>query len=499
MSQEKSTPQDIKGSPRNRTTSECSVASDDGAVSSTFASKRQRTTSQTFMVASGLTAASPPKFVSLEEIMQAANGMRDMNLVHQIVVDENFRLEKAEPEPNTIQKVIKDTMHKAFWDVLREELASEPPSYNQAFILLEEIKQSLFDLLLPQHTKIKQQISEVLDIPLIKQKAEKGILDFKYYANYVISIMAKMCAQVRDEKIQQLRETTDIVEVYKGILETLELMQLDMANFTLQMIKPDIINHSVELEREKFANYLAVQPDGLEHTRNWLLQHINTTEPVPKDVEYDKFIRTCSKKAFTAACIDLLDWDRSKAYPETFILDEERLFDLQTRTFRLVNTATILLVTLSNAGPDLQTISAFKQLLRDRITILLEGIKTEKDLIDILPNVAEQVVNDVKEAQQKYDLPAGASNEVVLKDSIIAIGNEDHKVKTIVKQRVKDFFLDIIESATAAPQKVPTGLTAFQRELTAIAGQFLRIVSHNSTVFCIYYNDIVAAALPKPT
>lgn len=40
MSQEKSTPQDIKGSPRNRTTSECSVASDDGAVSSTFASKR---------------------------------------------------------------------------------------------------------------------------------------------------------------------------------------------------------------------------------------------------------------------------------------------------------------------------------------------------------------------------------------------------------------------------------------------------------------------------
>lgn len=36
-------------------------------------------------------------------------------------------------------------------------------------------------------------------------------------------------------------------------------MQLDMANFTLQMIRPDIINHSVELEREKFAKYLAVQ------------------------------------------------------------------------------------------------------------------------------------------------------------------------------------------------------------------------------------------------
>lgn len=87
------------------------------------------------MVTSGMTAASPPKFVSLEEIMQAANGMRDMNLVHQIVVDENFRLEKAEPEPNTVQKVIKDTMHKAFWDILRQELAEDPPSYNQVVFI----------------------------------------------------------------------------------------------------------------------------------------------------------------------------------------------------------------------------------------------------------------------------------------------------------------------------------------------------------------------------
>lgn len=46
------------------------------------------------------------------------------------------------------------------------------------------------------------------------------------------------------------------------------------------------------------------------------------------------------------------------------------------------------------------------------------------------------MVNDVKEAQQKYDLPAGACNEIVLKDSIIAIGNEDHKVKTIVSEYI---------------------------------------------------------------
>lgn len=87
------------------------------------------------MVSSGMTSASPPKFVSLEEIMQAANGMRDMALVHQIVVDDDFKLEKVEPEPNTLHQIVNDTMRKAFWDLLRNELAEDPPNYTQVIAL----------------------------------------------------------------------------------------------------------------------------------------------------------------------------------------------------------------------------------------------------------------------------------------------------------------------------------------------------------------------------
>lgn len=43
---------------------------------------------------------SPPKFVSLEEIMKAANGVENMVLAHEIAVDKDFRLEKMEPQPN---------------------------------------------------------------------------------------------------------------------------------------------------------------------------------------------------------------------------------------------------------------------------------------------------------------------------------------------------------------------------------------------------------------
>lgn len=136
-----------------------------------------------------------------------------------------------------------------------------------------------------------------------------------------------------------------------------------------------------------------------------------------------------------------------------------------------------------------------------------------------MPNIAEQVINDAKEAQTKYKLPILNQNqEALLKQQILDTNKSDHKVKSIVskclivfilciflfrlfsflEQRVKDFFLDIIESSTANPQKVPSGLTALQKELTEIAGQFLRIVSYNNTVFGIYYYNIVAEALPQP-
>jgi hypothetical protein len=62
--------------------------------------------------------------------------------------------------------------------------------------------------------------------------------------------------------------------------------------------------------------------------------------------------------------------------------------------------------------------------------------------------------------------------------------------------RVREFILQSITSPTAAPLRVPPGLSSFQAELTAITGQFLRLVSHNRAVFGEYYTDIIAQGVP---
>jgi len=50
----------------------------------------------------------------------------------------------------SLMKQVKDTMHKAFWELLREQLNNDPPEYTQAMILLSEIRtvSNIFILLL---------------------------------------------------------------------------------------------------------------------------------------------------------------------------------------------------------------------------------------------------------------------------------------------------------------------------------------------------------------
>ena len=51
-------------------------------------------------------SASPPKFVSFEQLMQAADGVTNMKLAHEIAVDADFKFEKMETDENRYYFVI---------------------------------------------------------------------------------------------------------------------------------------------------------------------------------------------------------------------------------------------------------------------------------------------------------------------------------------------------------------------------------------------------------
>lgn len=199
---------------------------------------------------------SPPKVVTMNEVANVLKNIKNMELAHEIALNPEYKLQPYEPPEGSLERRIKDIMHQVFWDGLREQLQRNPPCYDHAIQLLGEIKDSFPEIISPNNKRALEHICEVLDETVIRQQAEQGVLDFKAYANFIIQIMARSCAPARDEQIHKLTQIDDVVETFKGILETMTLLKLDMTNYLLDSARKDILNHSVEYEKAKFKEYL---------------------------------------------------------------------------------------------------------------------------------------------------------------------------------------------------------------------------------------------------
>ena len=72
-------------------------------------------------------------------------------------------------------------------------------------------------LLLAHHASLKEQIEEVLDQEFIRQEVEHGCFDLKQITKFVILVMTKLCAPVRDEDVKRLQEIEDMVPLLRFV------------------------------------------------------------------------------------------------------------------------------------------------------------------------------------------------------------------------------------------------------------------------------------------
>lgn len=406
--------------------------------------------------ATGLVLDSNGEPVPIDKLIKTANSMSSMMMAHKIALEDDFRLEPGidisgplmslspiigssptqtqasgsgqQGEPSLHSRV-KDIVHEAYWDLFKEELDSQKDEdeakrkYDLSKQLLMDIKRKILELLLPQHARLKQDVEDKLDLKMIDQLTQVHAFKPIDYGLYVLSVLSKLCAPVRDEKLTELSETTDVVQLYRGIMELLELMRLDLANFTLSQFKPHIKAQSQNYEREKFNEILKQQRtigiDGLEYTRIWLARAVervdsnhglaelvhetkNSQELVPGDDDQQPQAATASSqqematatapaapispkqekilrsaivnRVLNAAYCELLEWrpQLQKLYPETLLFDESTFKQLSEQYKVLTLTAAILLTTFAFVNrfkiPDSKE---FKVLIKSHVITLL--------------------------------------------------------------------------------------------------------------------------------
>ncbi|XP_028924160.1 T-complex protein 11 homolog isoform X5 [Ornithorhynchus anatinus] len=263
-------PEDMeKTSPAAPTTSQA-VPTTSRAVPTTSVPPQEKNSDLSAPHSPNQPPTKPPRLFSVTDLMETAKEVSKMSIAHEIVVNQNFHLEKVTLPPNSLESWMKETMYRAFWDNLKEQLSAIPPDYTHVLKLLQEIKEILLSLLLPHHARLRSQIEEAMDMELLRQEAEHGALDVPRLSAYIRGMMAMLCAPVRDEEVQKLQSITDPVQLLREIFQVLGLMKMDMLNFTIRSLRPHLKEHSVQYERTKFQELLDRMPNALDYTVKWL-------------------------------------------------------------------------------------------------------------------------------------------------------------------------------------------------------------------------------------
>ncbi|KAM9080380.1 T-complex protein 11-like protein 1 isoform 1-T4 [Megaptera novaeangliae] len=455
--------------------------------------------------------SSPPRFVTVEELLETAKGVTNMTIAHEIVINGDFRIKPVELPEDSLEKKVKDIVHKAFWDCLSVQLSEDPPTYDRAIKLVGEIKETLLSFLLPGHTRLRNQITEVLDLDLIKQEAENGALDISKLAEFIIGMMGTLCAPVRDEEVKKLKDLKEIVPLFRAIFSVLDLMKVDMANFAVSSIRPHLMQQSVEYERKQFQEFLEKQPNSLDFVTQWLEEAADDLMnqkcrnalpavgeasgsgdgPGPDPVAVQNY-----------AYLKLLKWDHlHRPFPETVLMDLSRFQEFQLQLEQLTVLGAVLLVTFSMAAPGISSRADFAEKLKMIVKILLTDMHLPSfHLEDALTTVGEKVCLEVSSCLSLCGFsPLTTDKEAVLKGQIQAVASPDNPIRRIVDSRVLTFLETYLVSSHQKPlPTAPGGLGPVQTELEEVAIKFVRLVNYNKMVFSPYYDAILSKILVRP-
>uniref|UniRef100_A0A0K8TRG9 Putative sok1 kinase belonging to the ste20/sps1/gc kinase family n=1 Tax=Tabanus bromius TaxID=304241 RepID=A0A0K8TRG9_TABBR len=474
--------------PRMDSSGSGSEGNNDGALSSSpgTSSLRERTDSEgsdrqtRFVLPS--TDGSPPKVLTIDEVVDVVKNIQNMTLVHEIAMNPEFKLQPYEPPENSLERRIRDIMHKAFWDVLRGQLNQDPPCYDHALQLLQDIKECFPQIIPVNNRRLLDYINEVLDTTVVRQQAEEGVLNFRSYADFVISIMAKTCAPVRDDEIKKLSTIEDVVDTFRGILETMKVMKLDMANCLLEFARNDLLANSVEYEKKKFKEHLEYYKFGFPTTEDWLKRNqthdINGVPCSPNETIYNAYM-------------ELLDWNDEKEYPEILSLDAERIKKLSQRAKRLCACASVMAI--SSGAAIISQRTENRAALAQQVEILFQGVTNESELKEALENVALQVITFINNHMDEENHSClDETSEKAFKSHILQLANKDSPVRKLMWKRLQIYFRLFLTKKGEI--EIPPGYTDFKEELENFATAMKRVATYNFSVFGEYYIEVLTNA-----
>ena len=104
-----------------------------------------------------------------------------------------------------MEENIKNIMQKAFWDLIENDLKSEPQRFDHLMILIDEIKNKLKGFV-PNRTDIHKELDEIIDISFLKHLFDEKSMNPKHFfelINFIVKKLKCFCAPYMDKEINE--------------------------------------------------------------------------------------------------------------------------------------------------------------------------------------------------------------------------------------------------------------------------------------------------------
>ncbi|KAK6347642.1 hypothetical protein TWF718_005481 [Orbilia javanica] len=441
--------------------------------------------------------------------------LTNRQIAHELLLDRSFRF-KERPK-DQIYQTVEYQAKKAFYDLMREDIA-EGEFEKWIPSMAETVRQKLLRLV-PSGSSVHQIISNSIDIDLITQQCRAKTYDHIPFFGFIYSLIPKLCSPARDEACQALINDVspdqDYISRLEKLLDFLELMQLDHANYQLMTAAPHIIPHATQYEQQMFTEDLAGGRFGLSNTRAWLNTTVSErlTELASRDPEgvnhprQQPSVFSLMNQAYVSFLIHLNPLS-SVVLPETFHMDGERVINLHHHVNTVVVSSAMLLTIKSLLRKDARTVWKGA---RDKTAELMGNarLSSEAKADALVMFLKEDLGNGIAEGQLGHIRPAvkrlfGNFEDARRGDTSGLLGDP---VVKVMLSRLKGFVLarlnaqtpkDKVKLASGATETLTSfGMAEQVAEISGVVTEILGLATVNMECYLKWYNEIIGEAMAQ--
>ncbi|CAJ0585786.1 unnamed protein product, partial [Mesorhabditis spiculigera] len=446
----------------------------------------------------------PPKYLSrFKELLKQTNCTMDIFIMHEAALDPNFKIEDIPKTP--LEEVVEKQCKVAFWDLLKEDLSSNPPNYNYAFNVLLDIKEFIRSKLIFRTSKshgaqtIWYKLKDVIDDDELKDQIKSGRFDMKRTVNGIADVLSRLCAPVRDEKVVELRKETNMIEALKKIFEMLDLIDLDITNFLIKATRQMLVTDAQKNEREWFEKKRA--DGGDVHLRRWLTLAVKEADKNPPSASSatPETPQAKTRRITSRGYVKLIQSGKLQAIPETLLFDMMRIAGYAEKFLQMTICTAALSISINVAGKEYLKHDAVN--LKNKLIIISNDIDFD-NLPHVLELLAEESVREVQDYALANDIAITAQRFAELKAQIRALVDPNNAVRNLIRSSTLICFspgLDervslMLERLLAEGEDVkpPSVLEPVQQELRALKQHFTHFCRYNQDAFMEIYTEIIS-------